>query len=122
MGWSVGKSPQDYIYDGDTVIAEVLTEPVQGRGPVLLARYFFGAKANERLRMDRRPENDPAGRLETFYLNEDLQGNYRLLTNSSGTPVFTQNREPAPGTEDAAPERPPATKSTSWVPTSACRI
>jgi YD repeat-containing protein len=102
------KVPQVFIYDGDALIAEVLPEPAApATGQVLLARYFFGAKPNERLRMDRRPENEPMGRLETFYLNEDLQGNYRMLTNSSGDPVFIQNREPAPGTEDAAPERPP---------------
>jgi YD repeat-containing protein len=102
------KTLQYFFYDGDHLIEEVLPLPPKpATGTVLLARYFFGAKPDERLRMDRRPENDLSARLQTFYLQEDVQGSYRLLTDEDGKPAFVENREPAPGTADAAPGRPP---------------
>ena len=73
----------------------------------MLARYFFGANGGERLRMDRRPDNDLTSRLQTFYLHEDLKGNIPFVTDESTKAIFVENREPAPGTANATAERPP---------------
>jgi hypothetical protein len=102
------KSPQWFVYDGAHVIAEILRDaPAPARGRVLLARYFFGARSGERLRMDRRPEDDLTARLQSFYLHEDLKGNIPFVTDEYAKAIFVVNREPAPGTALASPERPP---------------
>ena len=110
-GWQ--KSPQWFIYDGAQVIGEVLRDPKAAGAPatagqrIALARYVFGAREGQRLRMDRRADDELGGRLVTHYLHDDLQGGLRILSNDSAQPVFVGNREPPPGTSAAAPERPP---------------
>ena len=104
-GWE--KKQQAFVYDGNRLIAEFLPNAPKDGQTTLLARYVFGARDGERVRMDRRPENDIEARLETFYPQEDIQGNIRLLTDERAHPRYIQNREPAPGTADAGPERPP---------------
>jgi len=98
---------QWHLYDGNKLIAETWVNHPRAAQPVtLLARYFFGAREGERLRMDRKPERDPRGPVSTFYFHEDLQGQIRLLTNGGAQPTVARNVDAGAGSGEA-PTRPP---------------
>jgi YD repeat-containing protein len=109
--WS--KSPQQFVYDGHRVIAEIARPQSAAPSgkvppPTLLARYVFGAQDTSRIRMDRRPENELDAPLQTYYLHGDLRGSLHAVSGgTNGIAAFVANREPPPGTDDAAPGRPP---------------
>jgi YD repeat-containing protein len=96
-----------YLYDGKRLITEArIDHPKNVPTPSLLARYFFGAKPGERIRMDRKPEDEPSGKLSTFYLHEDAQGVIKLLTTADARPASASNVEPPVGSGQR-PERAP---------------
>jgi YD repeat-containing protein len=70
-----------FLYDGDRVVAEIL-HPYRGE-PVLLARYIHGARGDELVRMDRRINDEPNGRMAVFYLHEGFTGGVNFLTDEN---------------------------------------
>ena len=96
------------LYDGNRMIAEAwVNNPAAPEPLSLLARYFFGARQNERVRMDRVSETNPKSPLFTYYFHEDESGNIKLLSDNGGQPTVARNIEPAPGEALATPTRPP---------------
>ena len=76
-----------YLYDGPNTIAELVN--AEGVGTTLLARYLPGARPGERVRMDRRTNDDPKAELHEYYLHAGFQGDIALLTDGSGKSLYT---------------------------------
>ena len=75
-----------FLYDGQTVIAEGT-----GMGPSskLIARYISGSRPGERVRMDRRTNDDVSQNFKPYYLHANLQSQIAMITDGDGKPVQT---------------------------------
>jgi hypothetical protein len=76
------------------------------RPTTLLAIYMMGGRAGERIRMDRKPEEDPNAALVTHYLHEDIQGGLKLASDTGGRLRFVRDEDPGTGGGGSA-DRPP---------------
>ena len=73
-----------FLYDGNMCIAEVVKNK-------LIARYYYGARPHELIRMDRRKNEDPNGKLAPYYLHVGLQGQIKFLTDENGKAFKTMS-------------------------------
>jgi YD repeat-containing protein len=98
-----------FVYDGDRVIEEVWRDHPKQPAATLLARYFYGARPGELLRIDRRPEDDPHQDLKTFYVHHDLNGTLHHVSDTGGELHAVENDMPQgagkTSTEAAAGDR-----------------
>lgn len=106
--WKRTRYPIRYLFDGATLIGELAqNHPDAGRPEALIARYFTGARPDDRLRMDRRVDDKPNGTFAAYFLHTGLQGNLKIYTDRFQQPWGIYNKQPPPGSAPAAPTRPP---------------
>lgn len=110
------RSPVRYLYDGPNVVAEIV-DPAQA-APTLLARYLPGARPGEKVRMDRRTNDDPTAAIHEYYFHAGFQGELALLTAGSGEPLYTSAPSAGSAGNPVAPpdELQQITNTTTRVP------
>ena len=91
-----------FLYDGLSVIGEGTGS---FGGARLIARYIAGARPDERVRMDRRANDDPNGAFAPFYLHPNMQGQIALLTDGDGKSLSTSSPS---SSQAGSPLAPPA--------------
>lgn len=67
-----------FLYHGSKCIAE------SGKNNKMLARYYYGARPYELIRMDRHEDENPKNKLQTYYLHAGVQGQVKVLTDEKG--------------------------------------